>query len=308
LDAEKQYDISSIFASPWRALTLGFVLLFICVMFSAVTGQMLMSWLGGPNADFEHLPIDRPGLYRFVQGLANLITWGLTATLWAAYTGGFRRQLGFGKRTWRGFFPLAALIVVVALPFVEWLLIDESVFHLPEALDGVEEWARDRENDTGGTIVALLDSTSPWVLLGNVVVFAAIPALAEEMFFRGFLLGTLKRSMGLHLAVWLSAVIFSLLHFQFLGFFSRIVLGALLGYFFVYSGSLWASIFAHFMHNLLNIGLAVMALRGVLPQRFLSGSLGFGTLLSLLSCALTLLLMYYFFRKANRIKSILQYE
>ena len=308
LNAEKQYDISSLFASPWRALVLGFVLLLICVMFSAVVGQSIMSWLGGGVTKFDELALSNPGLYRFVQGWANLITWGLTATLWAVYSGGFRRQLGLRKPAWAGFFPLAAITIVVALPFVEWLLIDEAAFNLPEAMGGMEEWARQRETDTGGTVVALLDSQSVWVLLGNVLVFAAIPAIAEELFFRGFLLGTLKRMMGLHLAVWLSAVVFSLLHFQFLGFFSRIVLGALLGYFFVWSGNLWASMAAHFTHNLFNIVLAVLALRGVLPETFLTGSLGFGSFLSLLSFALTLLLMYLYLRKANRLKSILQYE
>lgn len=307
MNAEKQYDISSLFAGPWRALALGFVLLLVCVMFSAVAGQTLMGWLGG-GADFDQLASTNPALYRMLQGLSNLITWGLTAALWAIYTGGFRRQLGFKQRTWKGFFPLAALIIVVALPFVEWLLIPESAFRLPEALGGVEEWAKERETNTGGTIVALLDSPSVLVLMANILVFAAIPAIAEEMFFRGFLLGTLKRIMGLHTAVWLSAVIFSIFHFQFMGFFSRIILGALLGYFFVYSGSLWASIAAHFMHNLLNIALAVMAMRGLLPQDILSGNFGFGTLLSIASFVFTLLLMYFYSRIASRRQSTLQYE
>lgn len=264
--------------------------------------------MSGGTAEFDKLASTDPGLYRTLQGLSNLITWGLTATLWAIYTGGFKRQLGLGQRTWKGFFPFAALIVIVALPFVEWLLIPESAFHLPEAFGGVEEWARDRETNTGGTIVALLDSPSVMVLLGNIVVFAAIPAIAEEMFFRGFLLGTLKRIMGLHTAVWVSAVIFSLFHFQFMGFFSRVILGALMGYFFVYSGSLWASISAHFMHNLLNIALAVMAMRGLLPQDILSGNFGFGTVLSIASFAFTLLLMYFYSRIASRRQSTLQYE
>ena len=53
----------------------------------------------------------------------------------------------------------------------------------------------------------------------------------------------------MHVAVWLSAFIFSFIHFQFYGFLPRMFLGLLLGYLFYYSGSLWTSILMHFVNN-----------------------------------------------------------
>jgi membrane protease YdiL (CAAX protease family) len=308
LNAENQYDVSSMFASPWRSLALGFFLLLLCIMFSAVTGQWLMNTFAAEGTTFDDLPATQPGLYRFLQGLSNILSWGLAATFWAIYTGGFSKRLGLGKHTWPGFFPLAALTIVVALPFVEWLLIDQSSFKMPGGLEGFEDWARERETSMGGTIVSLLSDTSPTIFFANVVVFAVIPAVSEELFFRGFLVGTLKRVTGLHAAVWISAIIFSLLHFQFLGFFSRVILGALMGYFYVYSGSLWASIIAHFMHNLVNIVIAVLAIRGVLPGEIIAGSFDFGFLGIIASLVLTIALLYYFARRAHRHQSTLQYE
>ncbi|HHG84947.1 MAG TPA: CPBP family intramembrane metalloprotease, partial [Bacteroidetes bacterium] len=227
LNDEQQYNNGSRFANPGISLMLGFSLLIICVMFSSFAAGWIASSFGGAAKTFGELIGVNRGLYRFIQGFSNLASWGMAAILWAIYTGSFRNQLGLRQRTWKGYFPLAAVTILVALPFVEWLLIDASAFHLPESMKGLEQWALSRESDTGGSIIALLGDTSFAGLTANIIVFAVIPAISEELFFRGFLLGTLKRSMGLHTAVWLSAVLFSILHFQFLGFFSRVVLGAL---------------------------------------------------------------------------------
>ena len=52
-----------------------------------------------------------------------------------------------------------------------------------------------------------------------------------------------------HLAIWITAIIFSAIHLQFYGFIPRMLLGALLGYLFYWSGNLWLSILAHFVNN-----------------------------------------------------------
>jgi membrane protease YdiL (CAAX protease family) len=77
-----------------------------------------------------------------------------------------------------------------------------------------------------------------------------LPALCEETFFRAGLLGGMINSrMNKHIAVWLSAFIFSFIHFQFLGFMPRFILGAFLGYCFIYTKSIWTSITFHFINN-----------------------------------------------------------
>jgi membrane protease YdiL (CAAX protease family) len=49
--------------------------------------------------------------------------------------------------------------------------------------------------------------------------------------------------------VWVTAFIFSFIHFQFYGFLPRAILGVALGYFYVYGKSLWIPIWAHFLNN-----------------------------------------------------------
>jgi hypothetical protein len=58
-----------------------------------------------------------------------------------------------------------------------------------------------------------------------------------------------KMTRNIHAAVWITAMLFSLIHVQFYGFLPRMIMGALLGYFVVWSGSLWTSILAHFINN-----------------------------------------------------------
>ena len=87
-------------------------------------------------------------------------------------------------------------------------------------------------------------------LMINILIIGFITAVCEEVFFRGVFQQTIFKGSGkIHLAVWITAFFFSFIHFQFFGFFPRMLLGALLGYLYFWSGSLWAPITAHFFNN-----------------------------------------------------------
>ena len=58
-----------------------------------------------------------------------------------------------------------------------------------------------------------------------------------------------KTTRNIHASIWITAALFSLIHAQFYGFLPRMMMGALLGYLVVWSGSLWSSILAHFVNN-----------------------------------------------------------
>jgi membrane protease YdiL (CAAX protease family) len=95
-----------------------------------------------------------------------------------------------------------------------------------------------------------LDPNSNVPLFVSFLSIAIIPAICEELVFRGVMLPLLaKITRNIHAAVWITAMLFSLIHVQFYGFLPRMIMGALLGYFVVWSGSLWTSILAHFINN-----------------------------------------------------------
>jgi membrane protease YdiL (CAAX protease family) len=137
---------------------------------------------------------------------------------------------------------LSPLISVTAL----W----NDAITLPACLQSLETWMRSMEDVANETTLTLMqgDGIGHWI--GCIVVMAAIPALGEELLFRGCLQkGLQNKTSNGHLAVWLTACIFSFIHFQFYGFIPRFVLGIALGYFYVYGKSLWIPIWAHFVNN-----------------------------------------------------------
>ena len=87
-------------------------------------------------------------------------------------------------------------------------------------------------------------------MLGGVFVIGLLPAIGEELVFRGLIQREIWRgTMKIHLSIWLSAAIFSTIHFQFYGFVPRLLLGALFGYLYYWSGNLLIPIFSHFVNN-----------------------------------------------------------
>ena len=129
---------------------------------------------------------------------------------------------------------------------------------------------RDREEDAAALTRFL--TTFPdfsQFLLGFLIV-AVLPALGEELAFRGMLQPAMVRLSGNpHVAIWITAILFSALHMQFLGFVPRVMLGALFGYMAHWSGSLWLPIAAHLVNNGLSVILLYMnqtGLSGINPE------------------------------------------
>ena len=90
-------------------------------------------------------------------------------------------------------------------------------------------------------------------LIFNIILIAIIPALGEELFFRGALQGVMKAWKGAKLAIWITAIIFSAIHLQFYGFVPRMLLGAFFGYLLFWSENIWLPIIAHFVNNVLAV-------------------------------------------------------
>jgi hypothetical protein len=113
----------------------------------------------------------------------------------------------------------------------------------------LEDYLRELEDMATATTEKMLNVNTFGGLLLNLLVIALIPAIGEEMTFRGVLQQGLARKMNPHIAIVISAAIFSFIHFQFFGFLPRMFLGLLLGYMFYITGSLWTSILMHFVNN-----------------------------------------------------------
>ncbi len=125
-----------------------------------------------------------------------------------------------------------------------------SSMHLPGWLPGIEQWMTNMEKDADSTTDLLIVSKTFGTMMFNLLTFGLTTAVAEELIFRGVfqkIFYNLFRSG--HIAIWVTAVLFSAIHFQFFGFIPRFILGLVFGYLFFWSGNLWLPMIAHFVNN-----------------------------------------------------------
>lgn len=160
---------------------------------------------------------------------------------------------------------IAGAGMLLAMPFINWLSEVNQHMKLPEIFSGIETWMKQSEEKAGLLTEAFTKGTSVGVLLLNLFVIAFMAALSEELFFRGVLQKVIVEcTRNKHLGVWFSAIIFSAFHMQFYGFIPRMLMGAFLGYLFLWSGSLWPGILAHFVNNGMAVLLIWLSNRGVI--------------------------------------------
>ncbi len=158
---------------------------------------------------------------------------------------------------------LAVIVMIVSLPLINLSIQLNENLNMPEMLKGVEDWMRGSESKAAELTEAFLNTSSVNGLLLNLFMIAVIPAIGEELFFRGYM----QRIFGdwlknAHAAIIITAIIFSTFHMQFFGFLPRAILGVILGYLFYWSGSLWIPIIAHFFNNAAAVIVAYLHFNG----------------------------------------------
>jgi hypothetical protein len=145
---------------------------------------------------------------------------------------------------------IALTICIIALPIVSYTAEWNSNIHFPDSLKNIENWMRIKENAANETIKIFFANNTISNMISNLFVVAFMAGLSEEIFFRGFIQRLfIENKLNHHVAIWLTAILFSAIHLQFFGFIPRVLLGAVLGYLYFYSGNLWLSIIAHSVNN-----------------------------------------------------------
>jgi membrane protease YdiL (CAAX protease family) len=190
---------------------------------------------------------------KFLQIVGALGTFVFSSMLISFfYTGRWLGYFRFGKTISPGAVLLLVLIMVAALPFVNMLTELNTRLELP--IEGAENYLRQLEEQTQTLMMTLIRADNFWALLVNLFMIAIIPAIGEELVFRGLIQRHLTEMFrNGHVAIIVASVIFSLAHFQFYSFLPRFFLGLILGYAFYYGRSLWYPIIAHLVNNTLGV-------------------------------------------------------
>ncbi|MGN6494453.1 MAG: lysostaphin resistance A-like protein [Agriterribacter sp.] len=136
---------------------------------------------------------------------------------------------------------------------------------IPDALAAI---FKNLEEQYAAQVEAITNMKTFGDYLVSLIMIALLPAIFEETFFRGAMQNILNRSTGNHwVAIILTSIIFSVIHFSYYGFLARVCLGIVLGLIYYYSQNLWLSIFAHCFNNAIAVTQMYILLKQGKPIR-----------------------------------------
>lgn len=163
-----------------------------------------------------------------------------------------------------GLLPILGVVFayLIALPALNQLIYWNEHFIFPENFSELGESLRHMEEKAQDTSTTMLAISDFWGMIVNLLVIGILTAFGEELFFRGALQRSLASSGKNHLAIWLTAFIFSFMHLQFFGFVPRLILGAWFGYLLYWTQSIYVPIIAHFINNGVVVVCAWLTING----------------------------------------------
>lgn len=269
---------------PLARAALFFVLVIAANIFY---GGILLLIEGTEALDMSDMSSSKLKIYTFL----NQIIGFLLPSLLIAYLIGNRLESGLKLKIPSLVLVLFSVLgIVVSLGFIgfigEWNI---EIFNQEGAFF---EFCRNLEDQARDSMMGILKMDNYGTLAINILLIGLTPAICEEFAFRGVLQSQLHQSFqNHHLAIWLTAAIFSAIHFQFLGFFPRMLLGGLFGYLVVYTASLWPAILAHFINNSIGVIAYYVAMNTDLITMEQAENTDVAWYIALVSLALTLAVM-----------------
>ena len=137
-----------------------------------------------------------------------------------------------------------------------------------------------------------------------------IPAIGEELFFRGVLQRIFSgMTRNYHWGIWITAVLFSLVHSKVFTFLPILILGALFGYLLVWTKSIWVPILAHFVNNTTAVLLYYLSNTGKIKEETLDyGAKSDVWPFVIISAVLTAGIIWYFYKNAVKEEEILEVD
>ncbi|HNY07947.1 MAG TPA: CPBP family intramembrane metalloprotease [Bacteroidales bacterium] len=197
----------------------------------------------------------------------------------------------------------AGILMFLALPLINYFSEINSMMKLPHGMAGIENWMKDSEKNATQLTDAFLNVKNGGGFAVNMLMIAILPAIGEELVFRGVLLRLLKNWIkNIHWAIVVSAIIFSAFHLQFYGFIPRLMLGILFGYLCYWTGSLWVPIFVHFVNNGTTVVVSYLSQTGLIQAKAeeLGSTSSIPIILGSLIASSFLIASIYYFEKKSR--------
>ena len=237
---------------PEKSIITEIAVLVVLVILCSLLGQgmsYLLLKIGGLNFGPSMInDVDTVGerqLTRFALMLGHFVSFLLASIifLYVFHRKDFAEFLKIRRfPDWR-FVLICFFFLVVSYPVVGKLSEWNMSLSLPDWMSSSSEAAQE-------LLGSILHMQSVPELLVSVLLVGILPAIGEEVLYRGIIQNKLKALWSNdHFAILAASLLFSLNHFQFDRFLPFAFLGLVLGYSYHYSRSLWVPIVLHFFNN-----------------------------------------------------------
>ncbi len=221
-----------------QKITLLICAFLLCLITTTMLNSLVLAFTGADSLAFINISIATQNIFAFI--LPVIIT-----TVFISPNPIHFLQLD-NKPSIKAVLLMLAIYFAMT-PAMNCLVDWNANISLPESMKAIESWLRASEDAAAAVTDRILNSNNIFL---SILLVGALTGLSEEVLFRGGLQRILAtRPMNIHIAIWISAFIFSAIHFQFFGFFPRLIIGAFLGYLAYWSGSLWIAVIAHAVNN-----------------------------------------------------------
>ena len=155
--------------------------------------------------------------------------------------------LGFKEKLNPKHLLIILLLFMCSFPLMAALEEINKIIPLPVATRARFDTMEKKYNEQ---VLAMIQLKTWGQYIVSLFVIALVPALSEELIFRGGLQNMLTKWLRLPwVSILITSLIFSAIHLSWYGFFVRFTLGALLGVIFHYTKNIWLNILLHFINN-----------------------------------------------------------
>jgi len=241
------------------ALLVILVISSLVLLLSMLTGRIIF----GPSVSeidlsSEMLAPSQSSYLKFIQTMSQVSIFLLPGLVISWFmTGNIKGWLGLNKTVHPVMIAMVILLALACIPLTSLTGLINSEMEFPGWLHFVEKWMQAKEEEAQLLTSHLVYASGTWGMLLNLFILAIVPAAGEEILFRGVIQQMMQKWLNSGIiAVVLTAVLFSTLHFQFYGFLPRMILGIVFGLLFLWSKSLWLPFIAHMVNNSIPVVLS----------------------------------------------------
>lgn len=235
------FDNKKLIIKPAASL----VLLFSLFLFMLIAVSLITQLLGS-------LTDNTAAILRISSVLQNVLVFILPAVATAMLSTRFPAALlAIDKFPSGKFILLSIAVLIVSIPLMNSIIDWNQNITLPDSFSQFNDYMQQLEKGAEKAVSDITGGNTVGTLIMSILIVGVFTGLGEEIFFRGGLMRLFSciKGMSPHVAIWLTAFLFSALHMQFLGFVPRMLLGVFFGYLTFWSGSLWLPIMIHALNN-----------------------------------------------------------